>query len=160
MEHWKDIEGFEGLYKVSNLGRVKSFRNKNARILKPSLTGSGYYFVILYGAEKRNKMIHQLVAMAFLNHKPCGLKMTVNHIDSNKLNNNLCNLEVVTQRENCHKRISKVTSKYIGVCFHKSSQRWNARVRINGPQKDLGYFKTEEEASEAYQKELTKIQSI
>lgn len=95
-EQWKDIPNYEGLYRVSNLGRVKSLRNNI--YLKPSPDGSGYPMVCLCnkGKEKTTK-IHRLVAENFLSKKP---NQQVNHIDFNKNNNRVDNLEWITHREN------------------------------------------------------------
>lgn len=103
-EIWKDVKGYEGLYQVSNLGRVRSFIKCNAhpnipRIINPYKHNSGYLRVDL-ATEKGNQQysLHRLVASAFIpnsNNKPC-----VNHIDGNKHNNVADNLEWVTYSEN------------------------------------------------------------
>ena len=94
---WKDVVDYEGLYKVSNLGRVWSVR-KNI-ILYKRLRTDGYLTVRLSGDfNKKDIAIHRLVAMAFAentHNKPC-----VNHVDGNKLNNKATNLEWVTVEEN------------------------------------------------------------
>ena len=98
MEIWKDIVGYEGLYEVSNFGRVKSLKG-HEKILKPANNGNGYLFVYLWKNGKgKQSYIHRLVATAFISNplnKPC-----INHIDCNPQNNNVDNLEWVTQREN------------------------------------------------------------
>lgn len=96
-EIWKDIEGYEGLYQVSDLGRVKS--SYTDRILKGSKHITGYLVVNLYknniGSTKR---IHRLVAQAFIPNLEN--KSDVNHIDENKTNNKVSNLEWMTTKEN------------------------------------------------------------
>lgn len=103
-EIWKDIKGYEGLYQVSNLGRVKSLpRNtknqyKNGIIKKNIILKNGYYFINLYNNGSKLFTIHKLVAQAFipnLKNKPC-----INHIDGNKQNNCVDNLEWCTYSEN------------------------------------------------------------
>lgn len=109
-EVWKDIEGYEGLYQVSTCGNIKSLakprKNGNGRsyiqkekLLKQSFTTTGYKKVELYKDGKRKSFkVHRLVAIAFIpnpDNKP-----EVNHIDGNKINNNIDNLEWVTSSEN------------------------------------------------------------
>ena len=164
-EEFKDVPGYEGYYQISNIGRVKSLRrwieNKTnggyfikEKYLKPSIDTPGYKFVYLYKSKIKRKMyIHQLVAMAFLNHTPCRYKKVVDHIDNNKLNNNINNLQVVTHRENCVKE-QKNTSGYTGVDFLKSKSKFRASIYINRKHCFLGYFNTAKEASIAYQNKL------
>ncbi|MGN1298135.1 MAG: NUMOD4 domain-containing protein [Clostridia bacterium] len=109
-EVWKDIDGYEGLYQVSNLGRVKSFdryvknkmSNKNikkGRVLRPCVSKYGYLNVNLVKNTKgKTSAIHRLVAIAFIENPEN--KLCVNHIDGNKKNNNVYNLEWVTHSEN------------------------------------------------------------
>ena len=165
-EIWVDIPNYEGYYQVSSIGRVKSLsrkveRNGNKtynvkeRILKPSKAGRGYLMVNLYkdGARRFSK-VHQLVAMAFLNHNPCGYNLVVNHKNFNRLDNRLENIEVVTMRENTNKKHLESTSKYVGVSWREKRKKWRASIIINGESKHLGEFKDEHEANLAYQKAL------
>ena len=166
MEIWKDIKGYEGYYQVSNLGRVKSldrivnYSNGGKRFCKGIVLNKNYdskrYHIVRLskrGTSKTSK-VHQLVAIAFLNHTPSGNKLVVNHIDFNKTNNNLYNLEIVTNRENCNKNHLKSKSKYTGVSWNKLKSKWASRIYIKGKSKWIGYFKEEIEAHLAYQKEL------
>ena len=156
IEVWENIPDFES-YQVSNLGNVKSFKYGKKRILKHPINGKGYYQVTVYENKKPSKKtINQLMAMAFLNHKPCGHKIVVDHIDNNKLNNKLYNLQLITNRENSSKD-RKGTSKYTGVYLAKGSKKWRGSIRINGKNKNLGVFTDEMEAAQAYQNELKKI---
>lgn len=164
IEVWKDIPEYEGLYQVSNLGNVRSLdrvdslgRKVKEKVLKTPVNSRGYARVNLF-LDKKPKVskVHSLVARAFLNHKPCGMKIIVDHIDNNSLNNNLYNLQLITQRENCSKD-KKGTSKYTGVSWSKYRNSWVAHIKINGVQKNLGKFTDEKEAAQAYQNELNKI---
>ena len=108
-EEWKDIKGFEGRYKISNRGEIVRYSvvdeyedriiNRKEKVIKPSINNQGYLKVGLNKDGKYyNRYIHRLIAETFIDNplgKPC-----VNHIDGNKLNNNLNNLEWVTQKEN------------------------------------------------------------
>lgn len=169
MEIWKDVPGYEGLYEVSNLGRVKSlsrvvlkkglypFKSKT-KILKPTIDSYGYAKVAFY-VDKSKKVfkVHQLVAMAFLNHKPNGHKLVVNHINFIKDDNKLKNIEVITQRENSNRKHLKSTSKYVGVFWNKRAKKWTAKISKKRKNIFLGYFNCETKASEAYQKALSEI---
>ena len=109
-EIWKDIKGFEGLYRVSNLGRVKSLerfrKGKNGslavikeRILKPSINSYGYYQVDLYkNLIRKQYRINRLVYETFNGQIP--ENMQVNHINEIKTDNRLLNLNLMTQKEN------------------------------------------------------------
>lgn len=154
-EIWRYIPGYPK-YLVSDQGRVKSFKRGIGRILKAGNNSCGYMTVSLFQDGKgHSKPVHQLVAMAFLGHKPCGLKLVVNHKDFNQHNNRLENLEIVTQRENANfKHLKKGrTSQYTGVS--KYSHGWRADISIDGKRKLIGRFRSEYEAHLAYQKELS-----
>lgn len=113
MEIWKDIEGYEDLYEVSDEGRI---RNKNTgRILKPNKTHKGYLQVKLCkDGGKVGYSIHRLVAKAFIPN-PDNYPQ-VNHIDEDKTNNNVNNLEWCTNQYNVVHSIHKL-SKKVGQYF-------------------------------------------
>ena len=100
MEIWRDIEGFEGLYQVSNLGRTKRlYKNDKEKILKPFFNRYGYLYINLYKEGKRETCrVHRLVAKAFIPNPEN--KPEVNHKDEDKTNNKVENLEWMTRREN------------------------------------------------------------
>lgn len=172
-EIFKDIPGYEGLYQASNLGRIKSlprikeYSNGNNHItkeiiLKSSNDGKGYLSIGL----NKNRIaktfrVHQLIAMAFLNHKPNGKrKIVVDHINNIRNDNRVTNLQLITQRENTSKDKKIGTSKYVGVHWCKRNKRFMSIIRINGKKKYLGSFNFEYDAHLAYQKELSIIKSI
>ena len=105
-EVWRDIPEFEGYYQVSNLGRVKSLIGWNGRkyinrerIIKPTLTSTGYYKVDLKKNGKRKVYkLHRAIAQAFIPNPE--RKPFINHIDGNPLNNDIANLEWCTNQEN------------------------------------------------------------
>lgn len=100
-EIWRDIDGYKGLYQISNKGRVKSLKCGSERILRPGLSGSGYLKVVLCkNSLVKHIKIHRLVAEAFIPYtglNPDGTEIKgircINHKDENKLNNNYKNLE-------------------------------------------------------------------
>ena len=160
-EIWKDVIGYEGLYQVSNLGRVKSLGNdktKKERILKPGKNSVGYLHISLYkNKTPTSRTIHQLVCESFLNHKPCFYELVVDHINDNRLDNRVDNLQIVTSRENVYKTQDKYSSKCKGVTFHKAAKKWVSRITINGKYYYLGLFLNEQEASQAYQNRLATL---
>lgn len=104
-EEWRPVVGYEGIYEVSNVGRVRSVPRVDAagRVRAPKIKAqtlsNGYPMVLLYKDRKqRAARVHVLVAEAFLGPRPPGL--VVNHIDHDKTNNQTENLEYVTQLEN------------------------------------------------------------
>jgi hypothetical protein len=158
MEIYKDIVGYEGHYMVSNLGNVKSIKFNKEKYLKSSKNYKGYLTIMLSinNIGKRIR-IHQLVAESFLNHQRCGMELVINHIDFNKVNNRVENLEIVTNRENCNLKHLKSSSIYTGVSWDKRYNKWRSNITVNRKLKHLGYFIDELEASEAYQKELNNL---
>jgi len=98
MEIWKDVIDYEGIYEVSNLGRVKSLLS-NGKILKNSCGAGGYCRLGLYKNSKvTTKYVHHVVYYSFSGVAPIGKE--INHIDGDKTNNKLSNLELVTPSEN------------------------------------------------------------
>jgi hypothetical protein len=164
-EIWKDIPNYEGHYQVSNFGRVRSLSKKmykksliNENILRCFDNSKGYLITCLTKNNKKKSFkVHQLVAMAFLNHIPNGLNIIIDHIDNNPLNNTLENLQLITVRENNSKDKNGYTSQYVGVCFDKDRNKWRSVIVINKKQNNLGRFDNEYDAHLAYQKALEEI---
>lgn len=102
MEFWKDIKSYEGYYQVSNLGNVKRiYKNGKIKILKPRINHKGYARVTLCRNKKDHKeyCVHRLVGETFI--KNTFNKSQINHINGNKTDNKIQNLEWVTPKENC-----------------------------------------------------------
>lgn len=103
-EQWRDVPGYEGLYQVSDHGRVKSFQRKSEKLLKP-VEARRYLSVPLRIRGKATAyLVHKLVARAFLGEQPDGY--VVNHLDGNRLNNHASNLEYCTRSENSRHAIT------------------------------------------------------
>lgn len=172
-EIWKDIEGHEGRYQISNIGRVKSLsrilnigstltgvntRKTVERILKTPCGNKGYLVVGLTTKCKHKVFtVHKLVAKAFVNN-PYN-KPHVNHMDKIRTNNHYTNLEWVTQHENnTHSRLNnpKFSSKHLGVTKRilKYGVKWEAVLRKNREYLYIGRFDTEQKAYEAINKKM------
>nr|WP_302597842.1 NUMOD4 motif-containing HNH endonuclease [uncultured Cellulosilyticum sp.] len=100
---WIDIKGYEGLYKISDSGQVKSLKNhgrrKKDRILKFDISNNGYLRVTLSKNNKQKRfLVHRLVYENFISEIPEGL--VINHKDMNRKNNDIKNLELISQHEN------------------------------------------------------------
>jgi len=165
-EQWKDILGYEGLYQVSNMGRVRSLdttdsmgRLRKGRLLSLKPNSQGYSHPSLFKNGKQKKYYtHQLVAMMFLGHTPNGTDVVVDHIDGDKLNNKLSNLRLTTHRENISKGFrDKFNKKYTGIYYILSRDKWRAEIKLKGKSMCLGYFNTSNEAYIAYKAALSNI---
>ena len=156
IEIWKTIPNYED-YQVSNLGRVKSLRFGKEKILKHSMAGNYEKLGLNKLKKAKTFKVHKLVAIAFLNHKQRGMFEVVNHINFNKTDNRLCNLEIVSARENTNKKHIKSSSKYTGVSWRKIDKKWVSQIYINGKIITLGYFNNEINASIAYENKLQDI---
>ena len=111
-EIWKDIPGYEGLFQASTFGRIKSLEKlvhrknnryyiRNEKIIKTFISNSGYERTQLYkNGIQKNFSVHRLVWLTFKGQIPEG--MQINHIDENKFNNRLDNLELMTPKENAN----------------------------------------------------------
>ena len=164
---WKDIKGFEGLYKISKNGEIISLSREmfNGKVffiskekkLKPYISGRGYLYVTLTKNKSRKSVpLHRLLAIHFI--KNDDYNKVVNHKDNNKLNNNLDNLEWVNHDYNIIHGWSfkEKKSKYPGLC-KTDNNKWRARITINGKTIGLGTYNTEEEAHKAYQKKRKEL---
>ena len=109
-EIWKDVPGYEGLYQVSNMGRVKSLERRvpnrvgsrivKERVLKTFTPDDGYPKVTLSNVNQVSVKVNRLVAMAFLEHKPCGFNKVVTHKNHDTSDCRLENLVILTLSDN------------------------------------------------------------
>ena len=142
-EIWCRIKGYEGLYEVSNFGRVKSIGYGKERILKPLRNTRGYLQVNLWkNGEKKTYRVHRLVAQTFIPN-PDNLQ-EVNHKDENKENNSVMNLEWCDRKSNCNygtrnKRISEKCSKLV-LQFTKDGEFVREWKSARDVQRNLGYY--------------------
>ena len=160
MEKWIDIKDYEGLYCISDKGRVKSLRRKRInggllieRILKPRYDKMGYVqYVLNMDGIKKSVKGHHLVFEHFSDLKRDGRRINIDHIDENKSNNTFENLRLLTNRQNLSKgKIKKNKSSiYTGVYKPKGSDKFQAYITINKKHIYLGLFDSEIEAHKAY----------
>ena len=111
-EYWVEAIGFENIYEVSNFGRVRTKENKKTytkrhgirnwkqRILKPKVHSSGFRVDLWKDGKVNYRLVARIVAFSFLGGDISNPRMTVNHKDGNRLNNNIENLEIITLKEN------------------------------------------------------------
>ena len=173
-EIWKDVPGYEGYYKVSNMGNVISLNRTitcsdgSVRFIKERSIGAvrdnGYRCVSLSKDNiSKSTTVAQVVAVAFLNHKPDGHTLVVDHINGKRTDDRARNLRIVTNRENnssCYRSDrGRLSSRFTGVYWSKSAKKWSARIRYKGIMNSLGCFTIESDASDAYQKALSKIEN-
>ena len=158
MEVWKNIKNCSN-YQVSNYGNIKSLeryvntgsgqRLVKERILKLGKDKDGYN-ILCFNIEdyKKTYKIHRLVAEHFLEKKE-GFNI-VNHKDLNKNNNNVLNLEYVTEMINTRHYHKTKNNKCVGVSFDKSRNKYKCRISVNGKRIYLGVFDSEDNAIKTY----------
>jgi hypothetical protein len=151
-EIWKDIDGYEGLYQVSNYGRIKSlhYHMSNRQVILCTRVNSRGYERVGLNKENKKKLfsVHRIVACAFVENPHS--KNTVNHIDENKLNNRSDNLEWMTQKENDNystrnKRMADSLSKKV--------------IRINESNMIVEVFKNPLEVSNKYSYKIGSVRA-
>ena len=157
MENWKPIEGYEGLYEISDQGRVKSLRSQ--LIMRQDLGNSGYGRVQLSkDGYKRRYLVHRLVAFAFCSGYKEGLE--VNHVDGNRLNNAAKNLEWVTRSMNTLDTVRRGTFPYENFRKAQAVATANRMRKVEQLDKQgnfIARFNSQAEASRATGAQQTKI---
>jgi hypothetical protein len=143
MEIWKDVIEYEGIYQVSNFGRVKSSMFNKEKILKQNKSTNGYYMIGLWKEKKQSiYLVHRIMYESFHGIKSCR-KYVIDHIDNDKLNNTLSNLQYITNRENSSKdKKSKTGHSNV----YLNSGAYLVRLRIDNVKKSIGTFKNIEDA--------------
>lgn len=171
IEVWVPVLNYEGLYEVSNYGRVRSLDNliakpryseyiRKGRVLQQTLS-NGYPQVTLYRGTNHKKPtpVHLISFYSFNTHIIKSDNYEVDHIDNNPMNTMLSNFQLLTSRENSAKRSFQKTktSKYTGVSWDKQRNKWFAHIRYKNKTIGLGRHLSEYDAHLAYQAKLIEI---
>ena len=168
-EEWKDVVDFESIYQISNLGNFRRNPLNPRKAKYPKFVNRlGYQYIsISKNGKRNNKTVHQLVAAAFIPNFKYG--MHINHIDGNKVNNDLCNLEISNPvHNNTHAHTLSTASKpgkskYRNVSIRYDKRHkiphaaYTANVKINSVRHYIGTYKTEIEAAKAVDTYLDSI---
>lgn len=144
MEKWKNIKSFPG-YKVSNYGEIRSHRRKNPIILSKRINKKGYYYVNLMDSTSKTTMyrsvlVHSLVASTFL--RKSNNNLCVNHLDGDKLNNKVSNLEWVTNKRNSEHafKLGLVSGRKGNLCnLSKLNAKQVLKIRLLKGKSNLSY---------------------
>ena len=149
-EVFRDIPNYIGLYQVSNMGSVKSFKRIEPILLKHYTNPNGYNYVDLYKDKQKLKIaIHKLMQSTFDMGGGC-----IDHINGVRCDNRLENLRIVTSRENSQNKVCHRQGKLVGTSLRNKGRNlkkpWQSAIKINGKRKSLGYFATELEAHQTY----------
>lgn len=167
-EIWKDVVGYEGHYAISSIGRVKSlsrvkltpnsFFISQEIILKYQINKGGYIKVILLkNAQPKTFLVHRLMGIAFLENSEN--LPEINHKNMVRSDNTIENLEWVSKRENkTHGFMDANTiNNHVGVYYEKRYNKWVAVIWADGKAKYIKSFKDENDAHDAYLKEMERL---
>lgn len=167
-ELWEWLPGFEGFYKVSNWGRLKSFKRDkvNGKIKKLNFTvclkaNDNNRINIYYHVWQNNKPYFFLVnrkIYEIFNKTKIKKGYEVDHIDRNPLNNHISNLRELTSSENKRNtnKYKNCSSKYRGVSFNKNTQKWECNVYLPNIKLYQGLYINEEDAGRKYNEVIMK----
>lgn len=144
-EEWRDVICYEGLYQISNFGRIKSFQRGKIMIISPAKCGRYSYATLFRPNYRKNFFVHTLVTNAF--HRNLENKPQVNHINGDKRNNCAWNLEWVTSKENINhaiklglmkpknpnppKEIPEDIKRYILKNYKRWDRRFGTKAMVN-----------------------------
>jgi hypothetical protein len=164
-EEWKEIPGYEGIYKVSNTGRIISMERNSAsgkklKEFERKLSLENGYKRVHLRKNGISKMlrVHRIVAIAFIGQS----NMSIDHIDGNRSNNHVENLRYVTQRQNVNfSHIARKSKKsiYPGVHWNKNTGKWRSKFYYNKKSIHLGLFDTEIDAYMAYKQKIMEVEN-
>lgn len=150
-EKWVDIEGFEGVYKVSNLGRIMSNKRGYWNILSIKNSKGDYLSVVL---KRNNKdkhslsiRVHRLVYLSFVGQIPKGKKYHIHHIDGNKQNNNVNNLELVKSSEHHKIHIAENPLMLSGLVRYNKYEKTKAIMQFDLDGNFIKAYRNGKEAS-------------
>lgn len=161
-EEWRPVVGFEGLYEVSNTGRVRSthpWRGSTTRELTqhPDQKGALRVFLYAMNEQRRSVFVHRLVAESFV--QSWHPSLTVDHIDGDRSNNRADNLRGMSHADNCRAFNRKVngTSPYRGVYKSPNKGKWRSEIKFKGTRFYLGSFNSENEAAHAFNRKASEL---
>lgn len=158
IEIWKDIKDYEGIYQISNLGRIKSLPRKTnnqfgktERILKTAKDRDGYLTVCLRrNGSKKTFRNHHLVWDHFGDRKRDGLKLQVDHIDDNPSNPKLSNLRLLSDRDNTIKARARNKGSNLPTGIIIQAGKYKVTISKNRKKKHLGYYNSLADAQKVY----------
>ena len=166
VEIWKDVVGYEGYYQVSGYGIFRRIRyNCLGEIIfmaypNGAIGANGYrHFSLGHDDKKKRttKQMHRIMVDAFIGSYD--KKLDIDHIDGNKLNNNIENLRICTRKQNSYnqKKTKVTTSKYRGVNRRPGYKKWITSIKKDYTRIYIGVFFTEEEAAKAYDEKAREL---
>lgn len=152
-EEWKHIVETKNKFMISNYGRIKY--SANNKIYPLYFIPQGYAYVSLRFYKQHKTFRVNVLVWDYFGYKD-RKGHEVDHIDGDKTNNIISNLQLLSGRENTAKYWSKIQkhSKYVGITFHNNNNKWLSRIFINNKREHLGYYNCETSAYFAYLRRL------